>query len=147
MKFPTILLLGAQSLLAQQDLKQKTWKGQTSEQTDKELVTIVDINNNVYDGAQLNKCFKIPKQNLNNVHVAGNNRLKVFSSENCSSGEIYEIQSSFVVNGNSDNWLSGKVIASSNSSPTSSGRRYLKAEQELTKEYWPNEIMDDRENE
>jgi hypothetical protein len=149
MKFSTILLLAAQSLLAQQDLNQKAWKDQTPEQREKELVTIVDLKDNVYDGAQINKCFKIPKEDLNTIYVSGKNRLKVFSSEDCTDGDIYEIQSNFVVNGNNDGWNSGIIVeASKNTNGIPSGRRHLRAgQQDLTKEYWPNEIMENREKE
>jgi hypothetical protein len=149
MKLSTILLLAAQSLLAQQDLNQKPSKDQTSEQKEKELISIVDLKDNIYDGAQLNKCFKIPKEDLNTISVTGKNRLKVYSSGDCTDGEIYEIQSDFIVNGNNDDWNSGIIVeASKNTNGIPSGRRHLRAEQEdLTKEYWPNEIMDNREKE
>jgi predicted RecA/RadA family phage recombinase len=148
MKFSALLLATVQSLLAQQELTKQYWPNEIMDNREKEVVSLLDYKDNLYHGAQINACFKIPKEKFDNIVVGEKHILKVFTSDKCEGNALYDIQGTFGVNGNSENWLSGKVISLDNSNPTSSGRRHLRAEQQdLTKEYWPNEIMENREKE
>ncbi|KXN65451.1 hypothetical protein CONCODRAFT_169407 [Conidiobolus coronatus NRRL 28638] len=92
-----------------------------------EVVSLLDYYDNLYYGAQINTCFKLPKKDIDSIVVGGKNILQVFTSDKCEGEALYDIQGTFSANGNNDNWLSGKVVEPYNRNPAPSGRRYLRA--------------------
>jgi hypothetical protein len=110
MKLSAILFFATQSLLAQKELTKKYWPYEIMNNRDLELVSILDQYDNLHYGAQVNECFKIPKVELNDVYVRGENRLKIFSSDNCEDGYITTVQGSHITGRDTANWTSGIVI-------------------------------------